>query len=109
MTLPAQWSGRRLRIPRGLVLHHAHVPEDARAWVGSVRVTTAARTLVDCAESKVEPRLVRDAFEDGCMRGLLDRGSVPSVIAYLTQFFSVPRSRSGPRFRSSSGRARRPS
>ncbi|MBI4604613.1 MAG: type IV toxin-antitoxin system AbiEi family antitoxin domain-containing protein [Planctomycetes bacterium] len=109
MTLPAQWASRRLRIPRGLVLHHADVAENERAWVGSVRVTTATRTLVDCAESKVEPRLVRDAFEDGCARGLVDRESVPFVIDYLKQFFSVSRSRSGPRFSSSSARARRPS
>jgi predicted transcriptional regulator of viral defense system len=109
MTLPAPWASRRLRIPRGLVLHHADVPENERTWAGSVRVTTAGRTLVDCARSKVEPRLVRDAFEDGCARGLVDRESVPLVIDYLKPFFSVSRGRSGPRFSSSSARARRPS
>jgi len=109
MTLPAPWASRRLRIPRGLVLHHADVPENERTWAGSVRVTTAGRTLVDCAGSKVEPRLVRDAFEDGCARGLVDRESVPLVIDYLKPFFSVSRRRSGPRFSSSSARARRPS
>lgn len=109
MTLPVSWSDRRLRIPRGLVLHHADIGQDEKTWVGAIRVTTAARTLRDCAESKVEPRLVRDAFEAAGERGLIGRDSLPDVIGYLKRFFSVSRSGSGPRFRSSLARSRRPS
>jgi predicted transcriptional regulator of viral defense system len=102
MTLPARWAGRRLRTPQGIVIHHADVAENDKGWIGSVRVTTVARTLRDCAASNVEPRLVRDAFEDAGDRGLIDRNALPTVLAYLKPFFCVSRSRSGPRFRSSS-------
>lgn len=107
MTLPAAWARRRLRVPAGVVLHHADVAAGDRAWAGPVPATSAARTLMDCAGSKVEPLLVRDAFEEGASRGMLDRNSVPAVIDYLKPYFSVSRSGSGPRFASSSSRVRK--
>lgn len=107
MTLPASWRQRRLRVPPGVVLHHADVADRERAWFGPVPVTTVPRTLMDCADSSVAPDLVRDAFEDAADRGIVDRDSVPGVIAYLKRFFSATRGTSGPRFRSSSRRARR--
>ena len=105
MTVPARWAGRRLRVPRGLILHYADIAENARGWVGSVRVTTVPRTLIDCAASSVEPRLVQEAFEDAVARGLVDCRSIPTVAAYLKSFFpGSPRRRSFP-----PGRIRRPS
>jgi predicted transcriptional regulator of viral defense system len=101
MTVPAACQARRLRIPRGVVLHHADLVADERTWVGPIPVTGASRTLLDCARACVAPELVRDAFEEAADRGLLDRDSVPEVVAYLRRFFSVSRSRSGPRFGSS--------
>ncbi|MEK7466006.1 MAG: type IV toxin-antitoxin system AbiEi family antitoxin domain-containing protein [Planctomycetota bacterium] len=91
MTVPARWAGRRLRVPQGLLLHHADIAEKERGWVGSVRATTVPRTLVDCAASSVEPRLVLQAFEDALARGLVDRGSIPAVVAYLNGFFPASR------------------
>jgi predicted transcriptional regulator of viral defense system len=108
MTLPASWRDRRLRVPQGIVLHFADVRDRERTWSGTVPVTTAARTLLDCAAARVAPDLVRDAFEEAAERGLVDRGSLPAVLSYLKGFFSVSHSRSGPRFRSSSVRSRRP-
>jgi predicted transcriptional regulator of viral defense system len=108
VTLPASWKNRRLRVPKGVVLHFAAVGDPERTWVGAVQVTTVARTLLDCATARVAPDLVRDAFEEAADRGLVDRESLPAVVSYLTDFFSASRSRSGPRFRSSSGRAPKP-
>jgi predicted transcriptional regulator of viral defense system len=102
-TLPNSWKNRRLRVPPGVVLHFADIGHAERTWFGAVPVTTVARTLVDCADDNVAPEFVRDAFEDAADRGFVDRNSLPSVISYLKQFFSVSRSRSGPRFRSTSG------
>lgn len=119
MTLPATWRERRLRLPPGVVLHHADVAQEERAWSGPVPVTNVPRTLVDCAAVSVAPDIVRDAFDDAADRGLADRDSLPGVVEYLKRFFSVARSRSGPRFvsvaasrsgprsRSSSSRVRR--
>jgi len=93
MTLPATWTGRRLRVPQGVVLHYADVTKDERGWSGSVPVTKAARTLIDCAASNVEPLLVRDAFEDAADRGLVERASLPTVVSYLRKFFRVEKHR----------------
>ena len=102
LTLPAAWRGRRLRTPKDVALHYSDVGESDRGWVGPVPVTKVSRTIMDCAEDGVAPDLVRDAFEQASDRGLIRRDSLPEVVAYLTRFFSVSRSSSGPRFRSSS-------
>jgi predicted transcriptional regulator of viral defense system len=104
VTLPASWRKRRLRVPKGVVLHFSDASDPERTWVGAVQITTVARTLIDCAHASVAPDLVCDAFEDAADRGLVNRDSLPSVIAYLKQFFPASPSRSGPRFRSSPGR-----
>jgi predicted transcriptional regulator of viral defense system len=83
ITVPEEWKSRRLRVPPGVSLHFSHVGQTERAWVGSVRVTTIARTLIDCANGQVAPDLVRDAFEEAARRGLIDRDSLPDVIDYL--------------------------
>jgi predicted transcriptional regulator of viral defense system len=106
VTVPAVWEGRRLRTPKRVVLHFADIAKPEQAWMGTVPVTTAARTLRDCAEAKSAPDLLRDAFEEAANRGLLSRTAEPTVISYLKRFYSVSSSRSGPRFRSSSGTAR---
>ncbi len=107
ITLPSSWRSRRLRVPPGVVLHFSGIEEADRAWSGSVPVTTTARTLTDCADARVAPEFVRDAFEEATERGIVDRDSLPGVISHLRQFFSVSRSKFGPRFRSASTRSRR--
>jgi predicted transcriptional regulator of viral defense system len=102
VSLPSAWSKRRLRVPRGVMLHFTNVEEDDRTWVGAIRVTTVYRTLIDIVEARVSPDLVCDAFEEAAERGLVDRNALPGVVSYLKQFFSVSHGRSGPRFRSSS-------
>lgn len=109
MTLPAPWARRRLRVPKGLHLCFADMTDDDRTWAGSVRVTAVARTLVDCAASRVEPRLVRGAFEEGCGRGLIDRESLPAVIDYLKPFFGECRKRRHARASATRSRVRRSS
>lgn len=107
VTLPPEWSTRRLRVPDGVSLYFAPVPKSDWTWHGSVHVTTVSRTLIDCMKKPSQPDFVRDAYEEAADRGLIQRGSLPEVLRYLKQFYSVSRSRSGPRFRSSSGSASR--
>jgi predicted transcriptional regulator of viral defense system len=103
VTLPISWALRRLRVPKGVALHHADIDAADRTWFAAVPVTAVGRTLVDCADARVAPELVHAAFE----RGLIDRGAVPTVVTYLEQFFSISRDRSGPLFRSTPGRSRK--
>lgn len=47
LTLPLDWRRRRLRVPKGLVLHYADVQDKERTWVGPMPVTSIRRTLDD--------------------------------------------------------------
>ena len=86
MTVPRTWANRRLRVPKGLVLHCASVGKADRAWNGTVPVTAPARTLRDCAEAEVSPELVSQALEEGLGRGLFARTEVREVARHLARF-----------------------
>jgi predicted transcriptional regulator of viral defense system len=71
MTIPADWRSRRLRLPAGLVLHHADISEVEREGSSVVPVTTPRRTLRDSVEANVSPELVRQAVRQARRRGLI--------------------------------------
>lgn len=71
VTLPAAWSRRRLRVPEGVVLHHAAVSSRDQTWVGVLPVTTPERTIADCIDAHVSPDLVAQAIGQARARGLL--------------------------------------
>jgi predicted transcriptional regulator of viral defense system len=73
LTVPSDWSRRRLRVPQGVVLAYADVPKEDRAWVGSVQVTAVRRTLADSMEAGVAPDLVEQAFQQAGDRGLVSK------------------------------------
>ena len=51
LTLPTSWTKRRLRLPKGVRLHHADVPKTERVEIGAVPVTSVLRTLCDCVNA----------------------------------------------------------
>ncbi|MDY7095443.1 MAG: type IV toxin-antitoxin system AbiEi family antitoxin domain-containing protein [Acidobacteriota bacterium] len=71
LTLPASWRRRRLRVPSGLVLSFADIGDEDRASFEAVPVTRPLRTLRDCIEAHVEPRLVEQAIRQARWRGLI--------------------------------------
>ena len=71
LTLPARWRRRRLRVPTGLVLHFADIGDGDRSSFDAVPVTGPRRTLEDCIETHVEPRLVEQAIRQARRRGLI--------------------------------------
>jgi len=79
LTVPADWSRRRLRVPRGVLLHHADVPRSDRAWVGSLPVTAPLRTLADCAAGGVAPDLVQQAKVQAVTRGLVTPAEAAAI------------------------------
>lgn len=81
LTVPADWSRRRLRVPRGVVLHHGDVSKSDRAWVGSLPVTAPLRTLADSAAGGVAPDLVQQAKDQAVTRGLVTRADVAAIAA----------------------------
>jgi predicted transcriptional regulator of viral defense system len=86
LTLPTKWLHRRLRVPEGVVLHHADVPKQDRTWFGPVPVTTVKRTLNDCAREGLSPELLRQATKQALERGLVVRSELAEVKASLKPF-----------------------
>ena len=81
ITLPAAWSSRRLRVPKGVLLQYADIPKKERTEVGVIPVTTVPRTLFDCAAAHVLPELVEGAIHDARARGLIDVAQARTIRA----------------------------
>jgi predicted transcriptional regulator of viral defense system len=86
LTLPANWSERRFRVPEGVVLHHASVPSRDRAWSGPVPITSPRRTLTDCARDQISPDLLRQAAQQALRRGLVTKPDLRDVETALQPF-----------------------
>jgi predicted transcriptional regulator of viral defense system len=79
LSVPTTWRQRRLRVPRGLVLHYATVRPEERVWIGPVPVTEPGRTLLDCAQAHLSPDLLAQAFEQVRSRGLVALGRLTEL------------------------------
>ena len=86
LTLPSKWRRRRLRVPADVVLHHADVPSEERAWFGAVPTTGPRRTLNDCAREGLSPELLRQAAHQALRRGLVTKGELGDVEVALEPF-----------------------
>jgi predicted transcriptional regulator of viral defense system len=85
LTLPSAWRHRRLRTPHPrLVLHYADVEQ--RAWSGSIPITTAARTVNDCAKAATAPDLLKQACREGLQRGLFRVDDIVEATNYVGVF-----------------------
>ncbi len=71
LTVPTDWRRRRLRVPPGVVLHHAEVLRPERSWHGPIPITSPVRTLVDCATAQLSPDLLSQALRQALERGLI--------------------------------------
>jgi predicted transcriptional regulator of viral defense system len=80
VSLPAAWKSRRVRRPRGVVVHFADIPKKASTWLGAVPVTTPIRTIFDCVVGAVSDELVQQAVRQGVRRGLFERAEVQAVV-----------------------------
>lgn len=81
LTLPADWAKRRLRVPKGVLIHHADVPKSDRIEIGAVPVTNPFRTLCDCVVAHVSPELIDAAIKQARARGLIDKDDVKTIRA----------------------------
>jgi predicted transcriptional regulator of viral defense system len=81
LTLPANWVRRRLRVPNGVLIHHADVPKSDRVEIGAIPVTNPLRTLCDCVTAHVAPELIDAAVKQARGRGLIDKDDVKVIRA----------------------------
>ena len=86
LTLPSAWRRRRFRVPADVVLHHADIAADDRAWFGAAPTTTPRRTLNDCARAGLSPELLRQAAQQALRRGLVTKTELGDVEKALLPF-----------------------
>lgn len=86
LTLPRAWRQRRFRVPADVVLHHADVTPEDRAWFGPVPTTRPRRSLSDCAREGLSPELLRQAAQQAIRRGLVTKAELGDVEAALAPF-----------------------
>jgi len=86
LTLPRTWRARRFRVPIGVVLHHADVSQDERAWFGAVPTTNPRRSLNDCARAGMSPDLLLQAAQQAMRRGLVTKPELGDVEEALKPF-----------------------
>jgi len=79
LSVPASWTSRRLRVPAGVIVHHADVAKSERSWFGAVPATSPSRTLEDCSQDKISPDLLRQAARDALARGLVGKRDLGEV------------------------------
>ena len=79
LSVPTSWSSRRLRVPAGVIVHHADVAKGERSWFGAVPATSPSRTLEDCSRDKISPELLRQAAHDALARGLVGKRDLGEV------------------------------
>lgn len=89
LTLPPNWRQRRLRVPKGLALHYADVPNKERSWAGAVPMTSVRRTLNDCAHSGLTPDLLRQAARQALTRGLATKTDLKEVEKALKPYGGI--------------------
>lgn len=89
LTLPLSWKPRRLRVPAGVVRHHADVPAAERSWIGVVPITAPARTLNDCAAAGLSPELLQQGAQQALRRGLAARSELGAVEVALAPFGGI--------------------
>jgi len=86
LTLPSAWRQRRFRVPPDVVLHHADVRPEDRAWFGAVPTTNPRRSLNDCARESLPPELLRQAARQALRRGLVTKAELGDVEEALEPF-----------------------
>ncbi|AUX49049.1 hypothetical protein SOCE26_105940 [Sorangium cellulosum] len=89
LTLPTAWRRRRFRVPADVVLHHADVPPEDRAWFGAVPMTNPRRSLNDCAREGLSPELLRQAAQQALRRGLVTKNELGDVETALKPFGGI--------------------
>lgn len=81
LTLPTSDARRRLRVPAGVRIHHADIAGADRVWIGHVPVTSALRTLRDCAALPIAPDLLDQALVEAADRGLAPHAELSDLRA----------------------------
>lgn len=81
MTLPQDWSKRRLRVPDGVLLYYGDIKKDERVDIGAIPVTNVRRPLIDCVDAHVSFEHIDAALRQATARKLLDKREEKAIRA----------------------------
>lgn len=84
VTVPKKHRPRRRLPPPGVVLHFADLRDEEIGSVDGLPVTSAARTLRDCADANIGPALLRQAIADAQRKGWLKETETEALSRALT-------------------------
>jgi len=84
LTVPKKHRPRRRQPPPGVVLHFADLDTADVGSAEGLPVTTAARTIHDCAAAHIGPALLRQALDEGRRKGWLKDAEANGLTAELT-------------------------
>lgn len=84
VTVPKKHRPRRRQPPPGVVLHFADLAEREIGSAEGLPVTTAARTIRDCAATNLGPALLRQAIDDAERKGWLHGDDAAVLLMELT-------------------------
>ena len=82
LTLP-EATPRRRTTPEGTVVLFADVPASDRQWLGTVPITTPARSVLDVAAAHGDASLVGQAIDQGIAAGLFHFSDVAAAGRYV--------------------------
>jgi predicted transcriptional regulator of viral defense system len=80
MTVPELWRRRRLRLPRGLVLHYRDLDKKETEWHGPVPITAPLATVADVTVDG-DPALAEQAAAQAVKRRLFSREALRRELA----------------------------
>lgn len=84
VTVPRGHRPRRRQPLPGVILHHSDLDPAEVTSIEGLPVTTAARTVRDCAAAQLGPALIRQAITDGRTKGWLAPAEAERLVAELT-------------------------
>jgi hypothetical protein len=90
MTVPDAWRSRRLRVPEGLILHHANLSEQSRTWLEVVPLTAPHQVLAECIDAHVSPELVGQAIRQARQRGIISGNQATDLSRRLRTSLTEP-------------------
>ena len=85
LTLTRDWEHRRLKPPPGVALYFGDFSTADCTFVGSVPVTTPARSINDVAAAHGDDGVIEAAVRQAIQRGLATPASVLPAVEYLAQ------------------------
>lgn len=88
VTLPLSASRRR-QIPAGVVVHYGDIGAEERQWLGTLQVTTPARSICDVAKAHGDIEHVSAAIDQGIRRGLFSLVDVVAAAVVVAEGLGV--------------------